>query len=269
MFLLYSKKTHKTGKILSRVLRIQGGITPPTKRPDVLIRWGSSVVVPYKPDIVLNQRDAVILATDKLNSLKVLQKSGVRVPEIFPLTRTLSAKELKKLTSKFPLLARTILHQRGTDILLCMQLSDIQRAARLGREYLVAYIPTNREYRVHIFSGKSIKVSEKISIDDKPRKPWLRNHQNGYTFRIAQTKLDDATRAVCKKAVKALGLTFGAVDVIISDSGEIFVLEINTGPGLIKSGVRKYATHLAKKLGIKDINHAIIDGMEETNGEEE
>ena len=150
-----------------------------------------------------------------------------------------------------------------------MQLSDVQRAARLGREYLVSYIPTNREYRVHIFNNKSIKVSEKISIDDKPRKPWLRNHQNGYTFRIPKTKLNDATRAVCKKAVKVLGLTFGAVDVIISDSGEIFVLEINTGPGLIKSGIRKYSNHLAKKLGIKNINQAVIDGMEDTNDEEE
>ncbi len=263
MFLLYSKKTAKTGKNVARTLKIDSGITPPAQRPDVLIRWGSSVDVPYKPTKEINSQTAVLLATDKLGSLQELLKRKISVPELF-LFDNLSSALKKRLISKFPILARTRAHQRGTDILLCMQMTDIQRAIRSGRSYGLRYIPTAREYRVHIFGGKSIKVSQKMWTDTtKTYKPWVRNHLNGHTFRIPETPLDDDSRNLAKAAVKALKLDFGAVDLIVDDAGKSFVLEINTGPGLVRSGIKKYCTHLAKKLKIKTLDESFLGSLDD------
>ena len=263
MFLLYSRKTHKTGRILAQVLGIEGGIRPPNVAPDVLIRWGSSLPVNYTLKREINPRNSVIQATDKVGSLQTLADAGISVPELFLFDNNVPSSILKK----FPLLARTRVHQRGTDILLCMQMSDIEHAISLGREYGITYIPTKREYRVHIFNGKSIKASEKVWTNKNVYKPWIRNHKNGYTFRQPITDLDDKSRTAAKEAVKALELNFGAVDLLISDDDQVFVLEVNTGPGLISSGVKRYATHLAKTLKIKNINHDILAEMENPNEE--
>ena len=42
------------------------------------------------------------------------------------------------------------------------------------------------------------------------------------------------------KAVEALDLDFGAVDIIETRQGEIFVLEVNTAPGLEGKTVESY-----------------------------
>ncbi len=268
MFVLYAKKTQKTGKAIARTLQIDSGMRAPAKRPNVLIRWGSSIEIPYTPKKEINSQAAVLLATDKLRSLQELQKNKVSVPPIFLFNEVEKPKNLAHFVSGFPILARTRTHQRGTDILLCMQISDIHRAVRMGRQYGLQYIPTAREYRVHIFRNTSIKASQKIWTDtSKPYKPWIRNHLNGHTFRKPEIALDDNSRDLAKAAVKALGLDFGAVDLIIDDTGKSFVLEVNTGPGLVKSGIIKYCKHLAKKLGIKSLNEDFLESLTDVDDE--
>ncbi|MBU8920792.1 MAG: hypothetical protein KOO63_02930 [Bacteroidales bacterium] len=61
-------------------------------------------------------------------------------------------------------------------------------------------------------------------------------------------------------------MTFGAVDIIVSDGGLPFVLEVNTGPGLVVSGLRAYAERFASLLGIEELDESvfdIVDGDEE------
>lgn len=261
MFLLYSKKTQKTGKIIAQVLKIDFGLTTPSSCPKTLIRWGSSVNIPYTPRKEINSQAAVLLAADKLSSLQTLIQEKISVPELFLLNKNVTI-------DKFPILARTRTHQQGTDIILCLQKTDIERATRLGRSYGLRYIPTAREYRIHIFNGKSIKVSQKIWTDTtKIYKPWVRNHLNGHTFRIPEIPLDKDSRTLAKAAVKALKLDFGAVDLIIDDQGKSFVLEVNTGPGLVRSGIKKYCTHLAKKLKITSLDETLLDSLQEAEND--
>lgn len=261
MFLLYSRKTQKTGKLVAQVLQIDFGQTPPSSCPKILIRWGSSINLPYTPRKEINSQAAVLLAADKLSSLQTLIQKKISVPELFLLNEDVTI-------DKFPILARTRTHQQGTDIILCLQKTDIERAIRLGRSYGLRYIPTAREYRIHVFNGKSIKVSQKIWTDTtKVYKPWVRNHLNGHTFRIPETPLDETSRALAKAAVKALKLDFGAVDLIVDDKGESFILEVNTGPGLVRSGIKKYCTHLAKKLKITSLDDTLLNSLRETEND--
>jgi hypothetical protein len=135
-----------------------------------------------------------------------------------------------------------------------MQFADIVRAG--NPDFYSKYIPTSREFRVHAFRGEVLKISEKLLTDqEKFEVPWIRNFDNGYTFRqvrdlrgFLRTRVEDAG----KNAVDALGLDFGAVDVILGDDGEVYVLEVNTGPGLADASLEVYAKKFAELLGIPE-----------------
>jgi D-alanine-D-alanine ligase-like ATP-grasp enzyme len=85
------------------------------------------------------------------------------------------------------------------------------------------FVESDREYRVHVFKGKSIRISEKVFdgtgkyTTGKPGDIKLRN-----------------VREAAKGAVQAVGLDFGAVDILArgSENQEVFVLEVNAAPGL-------------------------------------
>lgn len=61
----------------------------------------------------------------------------------------------------------------------------------------------------------------------------IRSNTRGWKFvsvNTAQLKAEVKTQAV--KAVEALGLDFGAVDCCVDDKGKVWIIEVNTGPGL-------------------------------------
>lgn len=79
-----------------------------------------------------------------------------------------------------------------------------------------------REYRVHVFNGTVIRLSGKDY--SKPADGRL------YTT-VPPTGELSHIREAAKKAVKAVGLHFGAADVLANDT-ECWVLEVNSAPGL-------------------------------------
>ena len=230
-YLLYSDSTSATGRELAEALGISCGTKPPTKRQDLVIRWGSAVQIPEKPKRVLNKRDAILLATNKLKSLQYLKQQGISVPTVW--TRAEDA--------KVPVVARKIHHSQGADIMLCLQKQDLRRAINRKRAYFVQYIPTDREYRAHVFRGDIIRVSQKLLSDKELWIPHIRNVANGYTFAQPRQPMGEAADSLVIKAVSALGLDFGAVDLVIGDDGIPYILEINTGPSLVEVGVEIYA----------------------------
>jgi hypothetical protein len=246
--ILYTNSTSVTGRALKGILRITGGVEPGRERVEKLIRWGSAVAVPRKPRRgVINRKAAVNGASNKLRALDALAEQQVRIPQIFrpgQVTRR----------SPFPLLGRKTRGQGGRDIELCMQFSDVGRIQ--GMDFFSEYIPTSREFRVHAFEGEVLKISEKmLTEEEKFKVPWIRNFDNGFTFRNVQNlrghhrvRVEEAGR----NAVDALGLHFGAVDVVLGDDGEVYVLEVNTGPGLSDNSLEVYARKFAEILEIPE-----------------
>ncbi|MNL18562.1 hypothetical protein D3C87_1397120 [compost metagenome] len=76
----------------------------------------------------------------------------------------------------------------------------------------------------------------------------IRNHGNGFIFARNEdgiTPPDVLVQAV--NAVKALGLDFGAVDVIFNDKEQkAYVLEVNTAPGLAGETLQGYVKRFAQ-----------------------
>lgn len=237
-YLLYSDSTSATGRELAGALGIRCGTRPPGKKENLLIRWGSSVQVETRPGKVLNNRRAILLSTNKFESLRTLRNQGVGTPETWT-----NAEDVL-----FPALARKINHSQGSDIILCLQKQDVRRALNRGRKYFVRYIPTDREYRAHVFRGQVFRINQKLLQDREEWVPHIRNITHGYTFARPRQEMGAAATEMAIRAVSALGLDFGAVDLVIGDDNRPYVLEVNTGPSLVEVGVEAYVEQIRPLL---------------------
>ena len=220
MFFLYHRTTRPTGEVLGDCLGVPHGVEPPSDRQDVLIRWGSQARSIYRPELTINPAFAIQRATDKYESLEIMRGRGVVVPDFSRNPATLVA----------PFLGRNNSHTRGLDIKLCLQQSD---AVTAGSDFYTKYIPVDREYRVRVVGDECVRISQKVFTgDSRDYCAWIRNYQTGHTFVSPRTRLNDFQEALAVAAVKVHGLHFGAVDMVVGDDGNTYVLEVNTAPAL-------------------------------------
>lgn len=135
-------------------------------------------------------------------------------------------------------LARTRTHTRRKGFWRCNTHSELDTAILGGAVQFIEYITdVVREYRVHIFRGTSIRLNQK---------QWTNTACTKYTT-IPANKIDypaevKAVRRAAKDAVAAIGLDFGAVDVIVPADGQPLVCEVNAAPGLGGTTGMAYAT---------------------------
>lgn len=154
------------------------------------------------------------------------------------------------LPGELPVVARTDHHRAGSGFWLCNDANEIEDALTQGATHLMEFIENAREFRVHIVNGKSIKLTEKLYVDHEvdPDTPGVnvRSHANGWHQLSPGPGAHRKTlRKHAKHAVSALGLTFGAVDILMRTDElhedvngrpdpitEFYVLEVNTAPAL-------------------------------------
>jgi glutathione synthase/RimK-type ligase-like ATP-grasp enzyme len=115
----------------------------------------------------------------------------------------------------------------------------------------VKYIPKKYEVRIHVSKGRAFDVQQKMfrrgTGGDVNHK--IRSHGNGFIFVRHGLSIPTAALDKCKaegiKAVRALGMDFGAVDVIFNEKQDkAYVLEINSSPGVENITAQNYATML-------------------------
>lgn len=214
-YLAYFAKTRPTGKKLAEALGFTHfGVTPPSDT-DLLLRWGNAKRAPRgEPGTCINQAAAIWSAGDKYTSLQKLSEAGIRVPD-----HSLNPPPLGGDTW----LVRSRRGFGGKDIL-------IHDGAARG-EWYSKFIPNDREYRIHVVNGEVIRVQRKyLEHPDKRTSEHIKNHDNGYVFKAPQKTLNKSRLEAAVKAVEALGLDFGAVDLVIDHNGLEYVLEVNTAP---------------------------------------
>lgn len=106
------------------------------------------------------------------------------------------------------------------------------------------YIPKKHEYRVHVFDNKVIdrQIKRKRRGYENERDTQIRNRANGYVFCREGITTDDRLDTTALAAVKALGRSYGAVDIIYNEKqDQFFVLEVNSKPGMEGTTLAKYA----------------------------
>jgi glutathione synthase/RimK-type ligase-like ATP-grasp enzyme len=194
------------------------------------INWGRATAnTKLNPDISKT--------TNKRHMRVLFKQHNVPMPELYA-----NVAEIE-----FPCVGRPDRHSGRRGLWVCRNLHDLRRAIRGTRKkqaatHFMAYIEAPREYRVHIFRGKSIRISQKsfgttgetahgIYTTVKPDPSHPINH----------------VRKAAKQAVAAVGLDFGAVD-ILADDEDCWVLEVNAAPGLGGSLPRLYSEAFNKYL---------------------
>lgn len=107
------------------------------------------------------------------------------------------------------------------------------------------------EYRIHIGDNGETTidfVQKRKRHDFEGGTAGIRSHSNGWIFAREEVMPPACTFNAAKKAVKALGLDFGAVDVGYNvREDKAYVYEVNTAPGLEGTTLTKYVEYFQRK----------------------
>lgn len=144
---------------------------------------------------------------------------------------------------KAKVLGRTACQQAGSGIKV------YEPESILGDHQLYTkYIPKSKEFRVHVFGGKAILVSEKRRKKGVESDYIIRANHKGWVFCYKDVNEPDGLRVLGVNAVRTLGLDFGAVDIIWNKKqNKLFVLEVNSAPGLCTVTLGAYANAIASQ----------------------
>ena len=210
----------------------------PLKTAKVVINWGASQIERAFPNLqkIYNPPKAVANAANKLSTFKLLEKAGVSIP-LFTTERDVATGWL----AKNDVVARTILTgHSGAGIEITSKGNEELPDAKLYTEY----IPKRHEYRIHVFNGNAFFVQRKARKQEVPDEEvnWkVRNLAGGFIFANKDVEVGDEAKIQAVKAVKALNLDFGAVDIVYNEKKQqYYVLEVNTACGLEGTTLEKY-----------------------------
>jgi len=118
-------------------------------------------------------------------------------------------------------------------------------------------IENTGEYRVHVFNGDVIlyqKKSRRTDEDDnvitaEGKEADVRNLSSNWVYRTGNLNRLERIEQLAISAIEALGLDFGAVDIIKDQDGYVYVLEVNTAVGIGNSDtLDAYVTAFNNKL---------------------
>lgn len=225
----------KSAKILARgigALRVHPNKRYRQRNNDMVINWGSSENPSWRRGKIYNKPESVSIACNKLRAFEEMNFAGVNT---VPFTSDREeAMEWNKVVVRHLLTSHS-----GGGIEICDPEEDGLPYAPLYTKF----IPKRHEYRVHVWGDGVLDVQEKRfrrDFDPEDRDIRVRNHQNGWVFCREDVNPPDEVLQQSIKAVKALDLDFGAVDIIVGRDREVYVVEVNTACGLEGTTLEKY-----------------------------
>ena len=237
MFFLFHKTTRPTGRLLAKALGIRhfGSVVKAGIQPDFLIRWGNAMPVAGRYTEV-NSPAAISAASNKLRAFRKFHEAGVSIPKF-----TDSRYEAVDLQRQgYTIFGRTSSGTKGRGIVIYHPGQEIGY-----HELYTGFVPNIREYRLHVVGDSVIRTQRKYperagATADAP----IKNVEHGFVFKAPQRKLNKDREDLAVSAVKALGLDFGAVDMVIDENNVAYVLEINTAPACSPMTGTAYVTAL-------------------------
>ena len=215
---------------------------------DVVINWGCSSPPEGIMDC-LNSPDAVRIAVDKLRTLNRFREFSIQSPlwDVFHHTA------VSWIGQGFKVYCRKELQGKsGSGIIIASSVDELVDAPLYTREVKAA-----KEYRVHVFNGEVIDYAKKgrtrANGDETRPSCAIRSYSSGWIFIREGIQLPQAVQEESIKAVKALGLDFGAVDICTikgTNDEQVCVYEVNSAPGLRSpTTIEAYKNAILKYIG--------------------
>ncbi len=124
--------------------------------------------------------------------------------------------------------------------------SAMAEAGRYDQKLLVEKFVSGRELTIGVLGDQALPILEIIPkggfYDFNNKYPFLNPQGGGGAEHVCPAKIDpNKTKQIQEQALhafRALGLVvYGRVDVLLPDSGEPFVLEVNTIPGMTEASL--------------------------------
>jgi len=201
---------------------------------EVVLNYGRSSHAPWMRDDVriINRPEAVAVASNKLLTLLALEDKGV--PHVEFTTEPLIAETW--VLDGHRVFCRTILRgKKGNGIVIARNVDELVDAPLYTKDY-----PKDREFRVHVFNNEVIDYVQKKRRNNALHagavNEDIRNHGRGWIFAHNNIYRSKLVRNVGLSAVSAVGLDFGAVDILATVVGnkvvEAVVCEVNSAPGM-------------------------------------
>ena len=180
---------------------------------------------------------------DKLQQYQWFHQQGITSLE-FTTSKDEASSWLEEGATVF---ARTLLRSsEGKGIVI---LEKGQQAALPNAGVFTKYKKKKREFRVHVFRDKVVQVLEK-----RKRKEFngevntkVRNTANGYVFCSQDVVEPEGIRELALKASKVTNSDFRGVDIGFNEKlNELFVIEVNSAPGIQGTNVDRYIEAICK-----------------------
>lgn len=244
-----------------------------------IINWGNSTTdLSHLPSVkVYNVAENVRLASHKLDFFKAIeqyndanQDSPVSIPDW---TSKVSVAR-RWYTEGNDVVVRNVMQGHSGDglELISYDESILAKDAVPKAPLYTKYMKKRDEYRVHVVGQEAIFLQRKAPrySDSRIVDYQIRNTANGFIFVTEGLNPNPLVESEAVKAVVALGLDFGAVDVIWNERrGKATVIEVNTACGLKSiKGIERYKraleSMLTNKAQIKWSQSLPIDNFEET-----
>lgn len=221
------------------------------RNTDITINWGSSKAPRFYESPVdwkahFNNVDAIRLSVNKLNTFEKLQEKEVSIPE------WTTDREIAKQwwDNGETVIDRVTLNGFGGEGIVIYQKGTESDNYHMGVGFpiegklFVKYKKKKHEYRVHVFNGKVIDITwkrKRKGFIDNGINSKIRNIGNDWVFTREGLVAPHDLEEQAIKAVAALDLDFGAVDIIWNQKeNKSYVLEINSAPGIEGTTLEKY-----------------------------
>lgn len=235
-------------------------IKPKKGKYPFIINWGLSDIPwlqeyasrwwihnPYNNLKVLNHPQHVAISISKTKTFQLLRHAGIPIPAFT--TSKQEASDWFNESSDHIVFCRTLENScQGKGIVIARSKEELVDAP-----LYTLRVPKKWEYRVHVVSDKAIHFQQKkrLSLEKLNERGipmgdgLIRSYNAGYIFSTnlyhsINGEVGQSLQSLAIQAVKALGLDFGAVDLMVTNSGNVRVLEVNTAPGIEGETVEKY-----------------------------
>jgi hypothetical protein len=228
-----------------RVLKVFPNRLYSPRDSDLIINWGNSnppMTWDYLDDQIINMCGPVRRASNKLDAFGIIQGAGVSIPEF---TTDVNIAQTWYEVGVGIVGRRLLQGHSGNGIETWGIHSEDNPIDAPHCPLYVKYIKKSAEYRVHVFNGQVIDVQQKRrrnGLTNDEVNFQIRVHDNGWVFTREDINTPEMVTRESIKAVNALGLDFGAVDVIYNRHySTAYVLEVNCAPGIENTTVQIYA----------------------------
>ena len=196
--------------------------------------------VPYTGDGV----EASRAAFDKILSKEKFREHDVATPEWEVIEVG------QRPTISVPLVVKPARQGSTVGVVIVKDASELDsamaEAAKYDRKLLIEKFVSGRELTIGILGDQALPILEIIPkggfYDFNNKYPFLNPQAGGGAEHVCPAEIDpNKTKQIQKQALhafRALGLVvYGRVDVLLPDSGDPFVLEVNTIPGMTEASL--------------------------------